>query len=83
MASDLVVPIDAGHEDEPRAMERTSGNGSARRRGNYCCVPRCTNGFCTREGLLGEISFFKFPNDKNKRLWLTAIKRQENKHPDY
>ena len=91
MASDLaLVPcMDAEHEDERRVMERTSwtsaagSNGSARRRGKYCCVPHCTNGFYTREGQSAEISFFKFPNDKNKKLWLTAIKRQENKHPDH
>ena len=86
MATDLaLVPIDAEHEDEPTAMERTStftsGNGSARRRGKYCCVPHCTNEYYKPEGQPAEISFCKFPNDKNKKLWLTAIKRQKNKHP--
>ena len=49
-----LVPIDAQDEDEPRAMERTStstsGNGFARRRGKYCWVPHCTNGFTRVKG---------------------------------
>ena len=49
-------------------------------RGNYCCVPLCTNSSGQRKerGLLGlsKVSFHSFPKDKNiLKKWIIKIKR--------
>jgi len=49
-------------------------------RSKYCCVPHCENSFYQKSGMKSGLSFFAFPLDeKRKKRWLLAIKRQEKK----
>ena len=62
----------------------SSSGASPSRRGKYCCcVPECKSAFYDSNGNPTGISLSKFPLDSRKKRFLTLIKRQENKSPDF
>ena len=74
---------DGDFETSESERSDSSTEASPSRRGKYCCVPECKSAFYDINGNPTGISLFKFPLDRRKKRFLTLIKRQENKSPDF
>ena len=77
-------PSPDGHFETSESERSDSSSGaSPSRRGKYCCVPECKSAFYDLNGNPTGISLFKFPLDSRRKRFLTLIKRQENRSPDF